>query len=578
MKAVLDGLKALGPARLVAMAAVAIGMFGLLAVLALRGGSDRMALLYADLDMREAGQMAEQLERQHIPHTLGANGSQMLVPVDQVAQARLLLAKEGLPSGGSIGYELFDRADGLTASQFQQSINQERALEGELSRSIRAISGVRAARVHLVLPHREPFARQQQDAQASVVLTMAGPARLDREGTLAIVTLVSAAVPGLRPHSVAIIDSRGNVLAQAGEPEPGAAAAQSADDLRHATEARLSHAVEQMLERTVGVGRVRAQATVDMDFEQVHETTERYDPDGQVVRSTQTVTDNSKTTETTPAVSVQNNLPNADAGTNPAGTQDQRQEETTNYEIAKTVRTMVREQPQIRRVSLAVMVDGVEEPKGNGPPVWRERTPEEIDRLVKLVRSAIGYDEKRGDNVEVATMRFTADGDTNSIVPPGLLGFAFEKADLMHLAQTLILAAVGLLGLLMVLRPMVLRLTTIAEAAAGGDAAALASGGIAALGGRGIGPAMIGADGVALLEGPSSGGGGGGGSGGGVGGGAIAMRSGAAGDEGDENMIALSNVDGHIKASSIRRVAELVEKHPEQSLSIVRAWMQQEAA
>jgi flagellar M-ring protein FliF len=574
MKAVLDGLRALGPARLVAMAAVAVGMFALLAVLALRGGNDRMALLYADLDMREAGQMAEQLDRAHISHSLGAGGSQILVPADQVAQARLLLAKDGLPSGGSLGYELFDRADQLTASQFQQSINQTRALEGELARSIREISGVRAARVHLVLPHREPFARQQQEAQASVILTMTGPGMLDREGTQAIVTLVSAAVPGLRPHNVAIIDSRGNVLAKAGEPDAGAEAAQNADDLRHATEARLSRAVEQMLERTVGVGRVRAQASVEMDFEQIHETQERYDPDGQVVRSSQTVTDNSKSTEANPSVSVQNNLPNADAGTNASGSQDARQEETTNYEIAKTVRTIVREQPQIKRVSVAVLVDGVEEKKGTAPPAWRERTPEELDQIAKLVRSAIGFDEKRGDNVQVVNLRFATEDDGAAATPAGFMGFVFEKSDLLHLAQTLIVALVGLIGLLMVLRPMVVRLTSIPDGILGVDASAVAAGAAGALGAAGMAPGMVGADGVALLEGPP------GSRAGGVG--VLTRRDGAGGSaEGeadDDSMVDLVNVEGQIKASMIRKIAELVEKNPEQSISIMRGWIQQEAA
>jgi flagellar M-ring protein FliF len=578
MKAILDGLGTLGPARLLAMAAVAIGMFGLLAILALRGTTQQMALLYADLDMREAGQMAEQLDRQHIAHSIGAGGTQILVPSDQVAQARLLLAKEGLPSGGSVGYELFDRADGITASQFQQSINQARALEGELARSIRAISGVRAARVHLVLPKREPFSRERQDAQASVVLTMTGPGRLDREGTLAIVTLVSAAVPGLRPHNVAIVDSRGNVLAQAGEPSAGAQAAQNADDLRHATEARLARAVEQMLEKSLGAGHVRAEATVEMDYEQVHETQERFDPEGQVVRSSQTVTDNNKSTEANPSVSVQNNLPNADAGTNPSGSQDQRQEETTNYEIGKTVRTIVREQPQIRRLSLAVMVDGVEDHPADGAPVWHERSPEEIERIARLVRSAIGFDEKRGDHVEIVSMRFTAESDAAGAEPRGFLGLSFDKTDFLHLAQTLMLAVVGLLALLMVLRPMVLRLTTLPVAAIGSDA--IGPDGMRIVGGppgpSGLSVSMDENAPLPLLEGPA------GSEPARMANGSLTRRGnvagGAAGAMEDDNMIDLNNVDGQLRASSIRRIADLVEKHPEESLSIMRAWMQQEPA
>ena len=315
-----------------------------------------MALLYADMELREAGQVVEQLDRAHIAHQVEAGGTRVLVLADQVSRARLLLAKEGLPSGGSIGYELFDRADGLTATGFQQQVTQSRALEGELSRTIRTIQGVRSARVHLVLPKREPFSRERQDAQASIMLTMSGAARLDREGTQAVLNLVTAAVPGLRAQNVAIVDSRGGVLARAGQPTGQAANVATADEAKRASELRLARAVEEMLERTIGVGHVRAEASLDYDYDQVRETQERFDPDGQVVRSQQNTTSNSRSSEAPTSVSVQNNLPNADTSATQGGTQDQKQEETTNYEIGKTVRTLIREQPQLRRLSLAVMV------------------------------------------------------------------------------------------------------------------------------------------------------------------------------------------------------------------------------
>ena len=464
MKAVLDGLKALGVARLAAMGAVALGLLALLAVMVMRAGSsDQMALLYGDLDPRDASQIVDQLNHQHIPYRLGAGGGEILIPADQVPEARMLLAKDGLPSGGSIGYELFDRGDGYLFSAFQQKISETRAMEGELARTIRAIRGIRAARVHLVLPHREPFARDQQDAQASVMLTMAGAQRLDREGVQAILNLVAAAVPGLRPHNIAIIDSRGDLLAKAGEPVTDASQAATAEDVRHATELRLARAVEEMLEKTLGPGRVRAEASVRMDFDKINETKEQYDPDGQVTRSSQTVNTTSKTTEPNQTVTAQNNLPNADNSGQNAGSQEGRQEETTNYEIGKTVRTLLREQPQIDRISLAVMVDGTEVPGADGKPLWQPRSAEDLERITGLVKSAIGFDEKRGDQVNVVSMRFVGD---EVPVPDGggLLGLHLEKPDFMHLAQTALFGVIGLLALLLVLRPMVARLTSLAPA------------------------------------------------------------------------------------------------------------------
>ncbi len=569
MSALLAGLKGLGAGRLAALAAVAFAMMGLLTVLALRGPTEHMALLYGDLDLREAGQIADLLDRQKVPHQVGSGGSQILVAGDQVARARLLLAKEGLPTGGSIGYEIFDRNDNLTASQFQQTLNQQRALEGELSRTIRAIQGVKAARVHLVMPKREPFARDRQDAQASVQLTMAGVARLDNEGTRAILNLVAAAVPGLRPANISVTDTRGNLLASAGELTGATAGAQSNDELRHASELRLSHAVEEMLERSLGQGRVRAEASIDFDYEQVHETSEKYDPDGQVVRSTQSVTNNSKTNEAPATVSVQNNLPNADAGTAAAGTQDAHQEETTNYEIAKTVRTMVRDQPRTARISLAVMVDGTVEKGPDGMGVWKERSPEDIDRISNLVRSAIGYDEKRGDKVTVVSMRFVTDGDTAEDAPHTALPFGLDKSDLMRLGQTALFGVLALLALFLVLRPMVSRLTVtpalaaLAHGAEGGTLSLASSGGSRSDGGQ-AGSSSAVQPGLPALTGPAQA--------------RIPSSSELAALLEDESMVRLNNVEGQLRASSIRRVTDLVEKHPEESLSIVRAWMHQEAA
>jgi flagellar M-ring protein FliF len=547
MKALLEGLRALGPARLAAMGAVALGMLGMLALMALRGGTQPMALLYGDLDLRDSAQVVDQLARRHVAYRIAGNGTQVLVPADQVAEARLDLARDGLPAGGSIGYEIFDRSDGLAATEFQQKINETRAMEGEIARTIRAIHGIRAARVHLVLPRREPFARDRQDAQASVMLTMAGAGRLDNQSIQAILNLVAAAVPGLRPQNIAIADSSGNLLARAGEPVGPTATALSTEEVRQATEQRLSRAVEEMLERSVGAGHVRAEAAVRMSFDRLNQTEERFDPDGQVTRSTQEVNSNSKSTEPNNAVTVQNNLPNADAGHESAGSQEGRQETTTNYEISKTVRTLIREQPQIERISLAVMVDGTESVGTDGKRAWQPRSAEELDRISGLVKSAIGYDDKRGDHVEVVSMRFTADDTAPLAEGGGMLGLQLDKGDLLRLAQTALFGVIGVLALLVVLRPMVLRITAATPTAivgGGGSALAALAGPVPAALPAPAAQAIAGGAPVGLIE--------------------------------DESMVNIAQIEGQMRASSLRRIGELVEKHPEETLSIVRGWMVQE--
>jgi len=420
---------------------------------------------------------------------------------------------------------------------------------------------VRAARVHLVLPKREPFSRDKQDAQASVLLTTVGTGRMDRETVQAIVTLVAAAVPGLRPQGVAIIDNHGNLLTRPGDMSAPAMAAQNADELRQAMEARLAHAVEAMLEPSLGVGHVRAEATIDADFDKFSESKESYDPDGQVVRSTQTTSDASKSSEAAPTVSVQNNLPNADAATPPAaGNQDQKQEETTNYEISKTVRTIAREQAQIHRISVAVMVDGTEQHAPDGTVSWQPRPAEELDRIARLVKTAIGFDQKRGDQVEVVSMRFAAEDDGAPVETHGMLGSGLERADLMHLGQTVLVGLVAITVLLLIVRPMVMRITTMPGATLPGDDGR---------GGRALGgpPGVAGlprtAAGMQLLSGPGG-------------------ERGANAEAGDlltdESMVNISSIEGQLRASSLRRLGELVDKHPEESIAIVRTWMQQGAS
>jgi flagellar M-ring protein FliF len=555
---VLEALKGLGPVRLAAMAGVALATLGLLAFLATRGGQP-MALLYADLDLKEAGQITDQLDKAHIAHQEDGSGSRIMVPADQVARARLLLAKEGLPSGGSLGYEIFDRGDGLTASQFQQNINETRALEGELARSIRMINGVRNVRVHLVLPKREPFAREKPEAQASVLLTTTNAGRMDREGVQAVLNLVAAAVPGLKPQNIAIVDNRGNVLARAGAPTGPAAEAQSTEEIRRATELRLSRAVEEMLERTLGPGRVRAEASVEMSFDQTRETQEKYDPDGQVVRSTQSVSDNSKSTEANQNVSVQNNLPNANAGQpEGAGSSEARQEETTNYEISKTVRTLVHDQPQIRRISLAVLVDGADSRAADGTIAWKERTPDELTRINALVKSAIGYDEKRGDHVEVVNLRFAGVDELPATESKGLLGLGLQKPDMMHLAEIGVFGLVAIMALLLVLRPMALRL--VPQAVAAPEATALEALGPA---GEGAAPGTPGAV-AGAIAGPS-------------GAPALTAPDGTPiGLLGSDEMVDVANIEGQMRASSLRRLNDLVTKHPEETLAIMRGWIVQE--
>lgn len=549
MQNLIGQLRALGRIQLIALAGVAIGVLGLIGFLVLRAGTPAMGLLYGDLETRDAGAVVAALERQRVPYRLAAGGTQVLVPAEDVPRLRLALAREGLPAGGSIGNELFDRNESLTTTPFQQEMNRLRAMEGELARSIRALSGVRAARVHLVLPRREAFSRERAEAQASVLLTMQGAQRLDREGVQAVLHLVVAAVPGLRAQNVSIVDSRGELLARGGQALTGPAGAQTQEELRRGQEARLSRAVEEMLERVLGPGRVRAEVAMEMDFDRVETREERFDPENQVARSTQSTTETSRSQEAA-AVGVGNNLPGAEAPGGAGGNQENRQEETTNFEIGRTIRNVLREHPTTRRLTVAVLVDGVTEARPDGPATKRERTPEELARIGALVRNAVGFNEQRGDRVEVVSMRFAEPEDAAR--ETGLLGLDIPQAVLARLLETAVIGVLILLTLLMVARPVARKLSLSlapTPALAGMGAGALPElGGQASLSSRPGDPALPPGEQPAGL---------------------LGAEGGAEG----EQMVHLAHVQGQLRASSITRITAMVERYPDEALLAVRRWL-----
>src|SRR5687767_4222422 len=317
-------------------------------------------LLYSGLESSDSSAIVQRLDAQNIPYQLKADGAEILVPQDQVTKLRLSMATEGIPSGGSIGYEIFDRADALGTTNFVQQINQIRALEGELSRTIRSINQVRSARVHLVMPKRELFSRDRAEPTASVVLALQGS--LDKGQVSAIQHLVSSAVPGMKSKNVSVIDNNGELLARGADED--ALDTANSEEMRRSYEARLSQSIEQLLSQTLGAGKVRAEVTADLDFNQVTTNKEDFDPDRQVVRSTNSIEETSNGQESQGAnnVSVANNTPNPPGqdsnGSSGSTTQTGRTEEIVNYEISKTVRTEAKAGSEVKRISADVLVDG----------------------------------------------------------------------------------------------------------------------------------------------------------------------------------------------------------------------------
>jgi flagellar M-ring protein FliF len=548
MKGLIDSIRKLGMARIAMLVGVTLGIIGAFVWLEMQGpGKGRMTVLASDLDPQSAQQIAAELTGRKIPYRV--DGSQILVPDSDLANARSLLTVSGGSNGAITGYEIFDRGSDLAVTDFDQQVKLTRALEGELARTIVSVHGIIHARVHLVLPRREPFAHDRLHAQASVMLTVPGRQTLSTEAVQSVVNLVAAGVPGLRPQDVTVVDSNLHLLVQAGDGNDPRTRSASEEEIRQRTEARLAQAVEAMLERSLGPGHVHAEASIRMNFDKVNETQERYDPDGSVVRSTQNVTSNNKTTDKTGPVSLQNNLPNADAGAPVSGTQEGRQEETTNYEIGKTVRAIVHDQPQVERITLAVMVDGVDVLDADGKHTWKAREQPELDQIDKLVKSAVGFDEKRGDRLDIVSMPFVTTLEAAEAVPLARPGKA--NGDLVTFVQMIAFGVVGFGIIILTARSIFAALNKQSPNLA---IAGAAMGEIAG-GGTSIGLTGPGQQGSALL---------------GIGHGGAEIGQ-ASADEDDT--MTMSNVQGQMRASSIRKVTQLVDQHPDTTLGIIRAWI-----
>ncbi|MFT8789523.1 Flagellar M-ring protein (plasmid) [Komagataeibacter saccharivorans] len=537
MQNILASLKGLGRTRLAALGVAAAVLLSTLGFLVYRGGAQSMALLYGDVDLTEAAEMVDELSKAHISSTTSPDGTSIYVPRDKVASARLLLAKEGLPSGGAVGYELFDKNGTLTSTQFEQTINETRAMEGELERSIRLLHGVRNVRVHLVLPHRDLFSTQTSPSQASVVLDIGRAGRIGPDAIQAIQNLVAAAVPGLRPQSISIVDTRGDVLAKPGDPDSAAGQESTLEKLRHSEEQRLSQAVEDMLTPTLGVGHVRARAAVSMDTDEIRETDESYDPNQQVLRSQQTSSDKNVNTEASPNTSVANNLPNANQDNNKTGSTGDREEETNNYEIGKRVRVVSQTRPRIARISLAVMVDGAVVKDKSGKEVWQPFDSAKLGSITTLAKTAIGYDKNRGDEVSVVSMPFMPEGGG---ALPSETTPLWSRDTLIYIAEWVIPILLAIGAIYIAVRPMLRR--------GGAGALALAEGEAheGLVGGPGGAAARIGGGPAGTLASPGV---------------------------NADGTVSIEGVDGQMRAEAITKVADRIEASPEESVLIIRNWL-----
>lgn len=564
MESFLQFLRNLGTGRL-----ILIGLVGALTVFfffAIIGGLQRapMEVLYSDLDPANASTIAQRLEAENIPYETDAGGRILRVPRDQVDRLRLTLAGDGL-TGNVVGKEIFDQDSSFGRTSFELNVNYVRAVEGEIARTIQYLGSVSEARVHIVMPERRPFEREASEPSASILIRTSG-AGLGRREAQAIQALVATAVPGLSPERVTISDTTGRLLVDGAADEGQFGSFSSLEEARLAKERMFRNKIEQLLARRVGDGRVRAEVSVQMDMSRTTTNAVTYDPDTQVVLSSNVVEEQSSDSEQVGGqVTTANNLPDAQAfGTTPTS-ESRKTQETTNFENSKTETITVKEPGEITGLRVAVLVDGVREFDEEGNTTsYTDRTDDEVNALRSLVLTAIPFESDR-DEVTVSSMRFVDPAPmAQSTRAFNFMGL--DKQDLIDvLTQGGVFVSV-ILVILLVVRPLVMRLIeAIPDAPPPPDpnqqiedqtmeAPAIAGpGGISS---ELLAKAAAGDEEAAALV-------------------RSATQAGSLTreDMGTDLKIDVAQVEGRIQESAIKKVSEIIRTNPDESVAIVKTWL-----
>ena len=561
MRQIIDNLKDLGPQRLAVLGGVGLAIIAAVLIGMRTIFAPTYVPLYSQLSPGTASQMMQSLEQAGLTVDLSRNGDTISVAEDDIARARMALADAGLPGEGVPGWEIFDNMSGMGMNTFMQNVNRLRALEGELTRSIQTINGIKAARVHLVLPERAAFSRERSQASASVIVRTSANTTLSRNQAQSIQALVASAVADLDAQNVTILSASGEtILAK----EDAGGSDYSLQSQRSTIEEQLAQKVESILNARVGTGNSRVRVSVDLTTERERRVTQSFDPDQQVARSIETRARNSSEADgNAGTVDVGNNIPAELRDANAAGGgQSTRNEndEIINYEIGSVESEMTREPGDIERVSVAVLVNGSYGTLPDGSEGYIERSADEMATLTRLVTTAIGFDENRGDQVQVDSLEFlNYETDFNGMPGRGLGTILADNT--MAILRALFALAFAAIVMLFGAKPLRLILDATspmpALAGAGGDASMLGAP-------SGSAPRAIGSSAAQdRLPGPAV---------------SQSRELVVAGQEGSREMIQIASVDGGVRQSQIKAAVDLAQEDSDGALRVLGQWLAEKDA
>lgn len=541
METLYNFFKNLGALRLLSLGLVSVGALIFFAYIMVSSNTSEMGLLFSQLDAADGGRILDKLKSMQIPVEVKGDGTQIFVPSSEIPKLRMELAQEGIPSGGVVGYEIFDRTDVLGTTSLLADLNHLRALEGELSRSIRTIQGVQSARVHLVIPKKELFSKEKLETSGSIMVKMRGVSVLSANQVQAIQYLVSSAVPGLTLDKVSIIDDKGKVLARGDDASKKGDSVTLQQTIRIELENKLSRTIESLLDRTLGLGKSRAEVNIEMDFDQETYTSVVYDPDGQIARSTTSNEEgvDANENQNVDTVSIQNALPtqNSNPSQSLSKNESSNMQETTNFEISNTTKTHVKEAGTIKRLSIAVMVDGAYIKGDDDKVVYTIRSDEELEKLKTLVKTAVGFKEDRGDAISLVNLQFSLP-EIENIEQVAESKNLLASLNINKLLELGLSALIVLIGLWSVVKPI-------------------------------LNAVLSSANNVKYIP-PSN---------------SLELSSdnsnqelsnvqdGKIASSHHKNQIDLGHIEEMVKDSAVKKVSEIVDHHTDEAVSIIRGWL-----
>jgi flagellar M-ring protein FliF len=568
-----DILKNLGAFRFFSIIAVGLSILGFFTYIMIKANAPDMGLLFSQLDPADGGRILDRLKSMQMPVEVRGDGTQIFVPSSEIAKLRMELAQDGMPSGGVVGYEIFDRSDLLGTTTIMADLNHLRAIEGELSKSIRTIQGVQSARVHLVLPKKELFSKDKQETTASIMLRMKGTSILSANQVQAIQYLVSSAVPNLTLDRVSVIDDKGNLLARGNDSTGKGDSFTMQQNIRLEIENKMSRTIESLLDRTLGLGKSRSEVNIEMDFDQVTSTSVVYDPDGQVAKSTSTSEEgvDSNENQTVDAVSIQNALPNQNTNQSSGAltkNQSSNVQENINFEISNTTKNYVKETGTIKRLSIAVMVDGAYVKGKDGKLEYQPRDPKELEKLETLVKSAVGFKQDRGDTVSLVNLQFSESPIDEKLIQEKEPNFFLKDMNINKILEIVLSALVVLIGLFSIVKPIVS--TVLGNGSRFGNVSAYGAGNIP-LSATAVQNISNVANGQSLVDGDTKN---------------QLKTDNITPDEEEppkprkyvkpkqsDVMINVDHIEGMVKDSAVKKVGELIDRHPEEAVGIIRSWL-----